>query len=585
MIKVGIIGCGFIGGALRNWLIQHNKNVTMAVSDPQKGYNDTLEDCDIYFINIHIPTEGDGTQNLSPIKSILKDLPDKPIFIRTTVLPGTCDSLSLEFNKHIYFMPEFLTQRTADDDFAHQPMIFCGEEVLLSQIFVGKKYITMSNLEAEITKYAHNVFGAVKVTYFNGIYDICQKLNLNYDKIQQGILLSQYINEMHTYVPGPDGKTGYGGKCFPKDVNAFIEYFKDYPISRLIKQTAELNTIFREEKITPQLTIIIPVYNKEKYIAEALQSIFMQKTQFSYKILIADDCSTDNSLKIVHEFQQKYPGIIEILPSQENQKLYKNVLKAYAVTKSDYFCVLDPDDYWIDEYKIEKALTFLEANKDYTIYVTNTLFRDLNNNIKKFTMSPAGDSDFNDYLNNTAILGCTLGTMFRNVVFKHGIPEKMINLRDKSCEESFRGDSFRYALHIRHGKAHCVPDYDAVYRCTEEGLWQGSSTSQQNLMTAVFWINLWFYYDKQYPEFLLNANNAAMRISKEDIIALSNKDLYKLPYLFNTLKENEDLISQELSKKIEKETNKKLNALKYKYKIYYKVYQYLYKKLHRKSIV
>ncbi len=337
--------------------------------------------------------------------------------------------------------------------------------------------------------------------------------------------------------------------------------------------------------MTPQLTVIVPLYNKEKYIAETLQSIFMQKTKFSYKILIADDCSTDNSIQIVHEFQQKYPGIIEILPSQENQKLYKNILKAYAVAKTDYFCVLDPDDYWVDEHLIENALTFLEANQEYTIYFTNTLMLDFNNNMKKYSVSPACDSVFNDYLNNTAILGHTSNSIYRNVIFKHGLPEKMANVFHPSCEESFRGDSFRNALHIKEGKAHGVPDYTSVYRCTEEGLWQGSTTSQQNLMTAVFWINLWFYYDKQYPEFLLNAYNANIRISKEDIIALPNKDSYKLPYLFNTLKENEDLISQELSKKIEKETNKKLNALKYKYKLYYKVYQYLYKKLHRKNII
>lgn len=339
--------------------------------------------------------------------------------------------------------------------------------------------------------------------------------------------------------------------------------------------------------MTPQLTIIIPVYNKEKYIAETLRSIFMQKTKFSYKILVTDDCSTDNSLKIVHDFQQKYPGIIEILPSQENQKLYKNVLKAYAVTKTDYFCVLDPDDYWVDEYLIENALTFLEANKEYTIYFTNTLMLDFENNMKKYSGFTDCDIDFNDYLNNLGTLGHTSNSIFRNVVFKHGLPEKMTNLFHPSCEISFRGDAFRNALHIKHGKAHCVPDYTSVYRFTMEGLWKGLSTSQQDVMNAVFWINLWFYYDKQNPEFLVNSQSTTMRISKEDIIKLANKDIYIyiLPYLFNTLKDNEVLISQEFSKRIEKETNKKLNTLKYKYKIYYKVYQYLYKKLHRKNIV
>lgn len=247
MINVGIVGCGFIGGALRQWLQEHNPAVKVFVSDPPKGFNDSMAECDVIFVSIHIPTENDGTQDLTLLKSILADLPNKPIFIRTTMLPGTCDSLAREFNKPIYFMPEFLTERTAYQDFCVQPMVFTGEEELLASIFTGKKYITMTSLEAEITKYAHNVFGAVKVTYFNGIYDICQKLNIDYNKVQQGCLLSGYINDMHTFVPGPDGKLGYGGKCFPKNVNAFKAHMKEYPVSEMLDITAKLNKLFRGE--------------------------------------------------------------------------------------------------------------------------------------------------------------------------------------------------------------------------------------------------------------------------------------------------------------------------------------------------
>ena len=143
-------------------------------------------------------------------------------------------------------MPEFLSERTAYDDFCYQPMIYTGEEDLLKNIFVNKKYVVMSNTEAELTKYAHNVFGAVKVTYFNGIYNMCQKMNLDYEKVHKGFLASGYINDMHTFVPGPDGKLGYGGKCFPKDVKAFEKYTKSYPINKLINATDAINSEFRE---------------------------------------------------------------------------------------------------------------------------------------------------------------------------------------------------------------------------------------------------------------------------------------------------------------------------------------------------
>jgi UDPglucose 6-dehydrogenase len=246
-ITIGIIGCGFVGGALKKWLEEHNSgNVKLLISDPPKGFNDDMETADIIFISIHLPTEDDGNQDLTLLKNIIGRLPDKPIFIRTTILPGTADKLSGEFKKQIYFMPEFLSERTAYQDFCSQTMIFTGEIDLLKKIFPKKKFIEMTSLEAEIAKYSHNVFGALKVTYFNGIFDICDKLNISYQKVLEGVLASEYINSTHTQVPGPDGKFGYGGKCFPKDVNAFVKQFNDYPVYDLLKALDPLNEKFRK---------------------------------------------------------------------------------------------------------------------------------------------------------------------------------------------------------------------------------------------------------------------------------------------------------------------------------------------------
>lgn len=248
-ITVGIIGCGFVGGALKRWLEEHNPEVKIVISDPPKGYNDDLTQADIFFISLHVPTENDGSQDLSLMESIIKTLPDKPIFIRTTILPGTSEKLNKNTNHSVYFMPEFLTERTAYFDFCSQPMVFTAELDLLQKIFKGKKFIEMSSLEAEITKYAHNVFGALKVTYFNGIYELCNSVEANYRKVQQGLLLSGYINLPHSQVPGPDGKLGYGGKCFPKDVNAFTELLKDKELSLydLLKELKPLNIHYRGE--------------------------------------------------------------------------------------------------------------------------------------------------------------------------------------------------------------------------------------------------------------------------------------------------------------------------------------------------
>ena len=246
-MKIGIIGCGFIGTALKVWLKENNPNVETFVSDPPKGMNDDISNCDAYFIQIHLPTEDDGTQDLSLMTQIISKLPeDKPIWIRTTILPGTSKKLSEITGRKVHHMPEFLTERTYIEDFKWQPMVFTDDIEMLKKIFPGKKHIDMTSAEAEMVKYAHNVFGALKVTYFNCIYDICKKEGLDYQKVRGGVLGSTYINDVHTQVPGPDGKYGYGGKCFPKDVDAFEKLYRDEPIGMLLNPVRVLNRIFRK---------------------------------------------------------------------------------------------------------------------------------------------------------------------------------------------------------------------------------------------------------------------------------------------------------------------------------------------------
>ena len=244
-IVVGIIGCGFVGGALKVWLEENNPDVVLRVSDPPKGYTDDLSDIDIAFLQIHVPTEDDGIQDLTLMKELIAGLPKVPVFVRTTILPGTSDRLSRETDHQVCYMPEFLSERTHIEDFKKQTMVFTGAQELLTRIFVGKRFTVMTPLEAELTKYMHNVFGAYKVTYFNACREYCEKMGGDWRRVHTGCLLSGYINDTHTFVPGPDGKRGYGGKCFPKDVNAFAKLTAGTPLGTLLAPLHELNVHFR----------------------------------------------------------------------------------------------------------------------------------------------------------------------------------------------------------------------------------------------------------------------------------------------------------------------------------------------------
>ena len=250
-IKGGIVGCGFVGSALKVWLDENNPDVEVFVSDPPKGMNDDLSGIDVAFLQIHVPTEDDGTQDLTLMRQLIMGLPKVPVFVRTTILPGTSDMLSRETGHQVCYMPEFLSERTHIEDFRRQTMVFTGAVELLSRIFKGKNFTTMTPLEAEITKYSHNVFGAYKVTYFNAVKEYCEKMGADWANVHNGCLLSGYINDTHTHVPGPDGKCGYGGKCFPKDVNAFAKLTAGQPLGRLLAPLHELNIHFRgvEERI------------------------------------------------------------------------------------------------------------------------------------------------------------------------------------------------------------------------------------------------------------------------------------------------------------------------------------------------
>ena len=81
-------------------------------------------------------------------------------------------------------------------------------------------------------------------------------------------------------------------------------------------------------------------------------------------------------------------------------------------------------------------------------------------------------------------MGWTGATIFRNVIFKNGVPEKMLHLENPTCKDSFRGDSFRNLIHLKEGKSYFSADYMAVYRISNDGIWQGSSTIKSSLKST-----------------------------------------------------------------------------------------------------
>lgn len=274
-----------------------------------------------------------------------------------------------------------------------------------------------------------------------------------------------------------------------------------------------------------KLTIIMPTYNREDYIKEALDSILMQETSYPYEIVIADDCSTDNSLKIAQEYQAKYPNIIKILTSQTNQKLFKNIVRVYADLKTDYFCVLDPDDFWTDKHKIQKALDFLESHKDFTAYFGNTAFqyeiKGENTESERpdfYHNRPPCESAFEEWLKKgKLVFGHTSSVIYRNVLFQNGLPEALSNATGTQ-EQSYRADSFRNMAHLQKGKFYYSGEVDSVYRVASSGIWSSLTSCEQHLINAIFWKDMWLYFDKKYIQPLITSQSFYRKYSTIEYI-------------------------------------------------------------------
>lgn len=214
-MKIGLIGVGTVGGTLKRYFEEFCDH-ELRLFDPQKGMNDDLCGIEAAFISVPVPAHGRG-QDKSMLEVAINHAKNhtKNIFIRSTVLPGTNDYYGTTS------MPEFLTERIAYDEMKRLPII-CGDtKSKVSDIFPEKEIIFMSNNEAELTKMAHNCFGAMKVTYFNLIFDLCQKFNCDFETVKKYMGMSGFIDVLnHTQVPGPDGERGFGGKCFPENISA-----------------------------------------------------------------------------------------------------------------------------------------------------------------------------------------------------------------------------------------------------------------------------------------------------------------------------------------------------------------------------
>ena len=240
--KVGVIGNGFVGEAI-SFAFSSTSKMYIYDTNPNRSLNDidSVHNCDFVFICVPTPMFEDGSQDLSFVESAFEKATEKPLYIlKSTVLPGTTIKLSKQYPKlKIIFSPEFLTERTAKLDMLTQSRIILGGESILiekaknlfNQRFKNKNIIQTDSKTAELIKYMNNTFFATKVSIMNEFKLLCDKIGANWEDALNGFVSDGRIGDSHLNVPGHDGKLGYGGTCFPKDVSALLSFSKKHNIS------------------------------------------------------------------------------------------------------------------------------------------------------------------------------------------------------------------------------------------------------------------------------------------------------------------------------------------------------------------
>ncbi|MCQ2241383.1 glycosyltransferase [Treponema sp.] len=229
--------------------------------------------------------------------------------------------------------------------------------------------------------------------------------------------------------------------------------------------------------MTQMLSILMPTYNHEKYIAKAIESALMQKTSYSWELLIHDDCSTDNTKAIAREYAQKYPEKITLLEESQNQGLIKSYKALIDISKGKYLAILESDDYWIDENKIQKQIDFLEQNPDYGLVAGDVITVDENDNVIQIgkTNQSKRDTDYwyERLLCNNGLWGAC------SVVFLKKSFEDYCNIDDYIAKGFVTFDHPVWLSISRHKKCKYIEETFAGYRYTASSISNSSDGKKQ----------------------------------------------------------------------------------------------------------
>lgn len=271
MTTIGLIGNGIVGESVHHSF--KGMDFRIYDTDSSKSMNtilETVRESDFIYICVPTPMKSDGSFDSNILASVIDSITkytddtDKLIIIKSTTVPGTTQEYIDSYpNSHIINCPEFLREAHYLEDAEDPSRIVFGIDgdkdnfyfihdklfELYKDVFKDTPTFFTNPTTAEMVKYTSNCFLATKVSFFNEIFTICRKLDIDYDDMIPMVMADKRIGNSHYKVPGSDGKRGFSGLCFPKDLNALIKKAIELGISpTMLLATWEKNLEVRPEK-------------------------------------------------------------------------------------------------------------------------------------------------------------------------------------------------------------------------------------------------------------------------------------------------------------------------------------------------
>ena len=217
-MKILIAGYGMVGKAHHELLKEQHD---IEIYDPALGYKH-LKTPDAVIVCVSTPPRKDGACEMKNVYEVIETSPDVPILIKSTISVEGWDMLVDAFpNKQLAFSPEFLRAASAVEDLQNMDlMLIGGDDACFWRDVFNVNVEIAEPRELILAKYARNSFLALKVAFFNQMYDLCDALDVEYSAVAHYTTMDERIGDSHSFITE---ERGFGGHCFPKDINALVK--------------------------------------------------------------------------------------------------------------------------------------------------------------------------------------------------------------------------------------------------------------------------------------------------------------------------------------------------------------------------